>query len=154
MTEISNPRPKSALEGVQPGPGQRNAPAPVAGYTRKRQTAEQGNRASVKDAAKEANREASRQRMEMLIGLRHERAEQVKRVQAQLKAQMAARRLLYKALQAGPLGVPELAKATGMPANDVLWHMAAMKKYGNVLESGMDDSDDYYIYSLVKGEQQ
>ena len=51
----------------------------------------------------------------------------------------------------GRCAVPQLAQATGMTTHDVLWHMAAMKKYGTVEETGMDDDDEYYLYRPGKG---
>jgi predicted transcriptional regulator len=53
-------------------------------------------------------------------------------------------------MQRQPRSVPQLADETGMSAEEVLWHIAAMKKYGLVEESGTDDSGDYYLYGLSK----
>ena len=35
-----------------------------------------------------------------------------------------------------------------MPSNEVLWHIAAMKKYGLVVETGLDEN--YYRYALAE----
>jgi predicted transcriptional regulator len=43
-----------------------------------------------------------------------------------------------------------LAATTNIAAHIILWHIAAMKKYGIVEEAGMDETGDYYLYSLVK----
>ncbi len=104
-----------------------------------------------KDPEREAAKEVARQRTQMLIEMRKQHEEQVKAAQELLKAQMAARKTLHEALQGGPLAVPQLAQATGMSTHDVLWHMAAMKKYGTVEETGLDDNDEFYLYGLVKG---
>ena len=37
-----------------------------------------------------------------------------------------------------------------MPSNEVLWHIAAMKKYGLVVETGLDEN--YYRYAPGRGE--
>jgi hypothetical protein len=50
-------------------------------------------------------------------------------------------------LQAGPATVPDLAGKTGLPADQVLWQLAGMRKYGQVQEAGM--SGDYVKYELV-----
>ena len=42
----------------------------------------------------------------------------------------------------------ELAASIGLPANEVLWHIIAMKKYNLVAEVGLDDG--YYRYSLAE----
>jgi hypothetical protein len=44
--------------------------------------------------------------------------------------------------------VPEVAEATTLPADQVLWHIIAMKKYDLVTEAGM--CGEYYQYQLVQ----
>jgi hypothetical protein len=44
--------------------------------------------------------------------------------------------------------VPQIATAIGKPAHQVLWFVAAMKKYGIVVEMGM--CGDYPLYQRVK----
>ncbi len=100
--------------------------------------------------AKEAAREAARQRTQMLLELRKQHEQQVKEAQELLRAQQTARKTLQQALQGGPRSIPQLAGETGMASNEVLWHMAAMKKYGVVEEMGMDEDGEYYLYSLSK----
>jgi hypothetical protein len=104
-----------------------------------------------KDPEREAAKEIARQRTQMLLEMRKKHEEQVKHAQELLKAQLAARKTLHEALKSGPLAVPQLAQATGMSTHEVLWHMAAMKKYGTVEEMGVDENDEYYLYGLVKG---
>ncbi|MBN2170875.1 MAG: hypothetical protein JW819_06110 [Candidatus Krumholzibacteriota bacterium] len=55
-------------------------------------------------------------------------------------------RKIAKALREGPLTVPELARATGVPEHQVLWHIMSMKKYGKVLEG--EEKDSYLQYAL------
>jgi hypothetical protein len=57
---------------------------------------------------------------------------------------------LRKEMEAGPTSVPGLASATGIPSHEVLWHIAAMKKYGLVEEDGMDEAKEYYKYTPAK----
>jgi hypothetical protein len=49
--------------------------------------------------------------------------------------------------------VPDLATTTGLPANEILWHISAMKKYDLVAEEGPDELDEYYLYRLVQEEK-
>lgn len=58
------------------------------------------------------------------------------------------RKQLTDALQTGSATVPELARKTGLPADQVLWHVAGMRKYGVARESAPDG--DYVKYELVK----
>ena len=54
-------------------------------------------------------------------------------------------------LEKGPITVPELAAATSIAPSRVLWHIAAMRKYGRVREAGTDG--DYVQYELAPEEE-
>ena len=97
--------------------------------------------------------EAKKKRTEMLVEMRKERRDRVQKAQELLKAQQSAHKALERALTGGPHSVPQLAQAVNMPAHEVLWHVAAMKKYGSVAEAGTDESGDYYLYRLTKEAQ-
>jgi hypothetical protein len=99
------------------------------------------------------SKEKARQRTQMLLELRKQHGESVKQAQELLKEQQAARRTLSRAMQGGPRSTPQLAAATGLTAHEVLWHLAAMKKYGLVEEAGMDDAEEFYLYRLSKEEK-
>jgi predicted ArsR family transcriptional regulator len=96
------------------------------------------------------DKEKARSQTQMLLELRRQYSEQVKRAQELLKEQQAVRKALRRILLEGPRSVPQLADASGLPAPEVLWHIAAMKKYGLVEEAGMDEQREYYLYSLTK----
>ena len=96
------------------------------------------------------SKEEAKKRTEMLANLRKQHSEQVKIAQEMLKNQKAMRKTLMRALRSGPYSVPQLAESTGIPAEDVLWHIASMKKYGQVVEVGMDEDYEYYQYALEK----
>jgi len=84
--------------------------------------------------------------------LREQHQVGVAATQALLKEQQAIRKELRQALREGPRTVPEIAAATGLPAHEALWHVIAMKKYGLVTETGLDDG--YYRYRLTEGARQ
>jgi predicted transcriptional regulator len=94
--------------------------------------------------------EEKKKRTEMLVEMRKEHRDAVQKAQELLKAQQSARKALERALTGGPHSVPQLAQAVNMPAHEVLWHVAGMKKYGIVAEAGTDESGDYYLYRLTK----
>jgi predicted ArsR family transcriptional regulator len=96
------------------------------------------------------SKEEAKKRTELLASLRDQHRDQVSKSQALLKEQQAVRRSLQRALQAGPQTVPQLAEATGLPAHQVLWHVTALKKYGQVEEVGMDEDETYFLYRLSK----
>ncbi|MDI9443502.1 MAG: hypothetical protein QM844_04965 [Planctomycetota bacterium] len=54
---------------------------------------------------------------------------------------------LNDALREGPMTVPELAQQVDLPADEVLWYVMGMKKYGKVAEA--DQADGYFKYRLV-----
>ena len=80
--------------------------------------------------------------------LRKEHAETIARTQAYLKEQQKVRKALKAAMQAGPMTVPQIAAAVNLPADQVLWHITAMKKYDLVTEVGQDG--EYYQYALTE----
>jgi len=78
---------------------------------------------------------------------RDERGAAVGEATQRNKLRQAVRKQVRETLKAGPGTVPAVAEATGLPTQEVLWHVAAMRKYGDLVESGMDG--DYCTYSLV-----
>lgn len=93
-------------------------------------------------------KEEARKRTEMLSALRQEHQESIQRAQALLKKQQAVRKVLRQAMKGAAHTIPELAQATGLPADQVLWHVSTMKRYDLVVETGMDENGEYYLYTL------
>ena len=87
---------------------------------------------------------------ELMIAKRKEHAETAKAAQQIVKENNAIRKLIRNALKKEPHTVPQLAEETGLATADVLWHVVAMLKYGAVVEVGMDEDEEYYMYSLAK----
>jgi predicted HTH transcriptional regulator len=96
------------------------------------------------------SKEESRKQTQMLIELRKQNNTQVKRAQELLKEQQNIRKILQHALQQVPRSIPQLSAITNIAPHLILWHIAAMKKYGIIEEAGMDEMGEYYLYSLVK----
>jgi predicted Rossmann fold nucleotide-binding protein DprA/Smf involved in DNA uptake len=90
----------------------------------------------------------AKQRSQYLKQLREEHRETVTQVQALLKEQKDIRRQICQAMRDTPKTVPEIAEASGLPADQVLWHIIAMKKYDLVIETGM--CGEFYLYQRVK----
>ena len=87
-------------------------------------------------------------RAELLKQLREEHQQTVKRTQALYKEQRQMQNEICQVIRTEPKTVPEIATAIGKPAHQVLWFIAAMKKYGIVAEMGM--CGDYPLYQRVK----
>ncbi len=85
---------------------------------------------------------------ETLKRLRTEHQSSYIATQKLLKELQTVRKEIRQALQGGPRTVPEIAAAVGLPASQVLWQIAAMKKYGLVVETGLDEN--YYRYALAR----
>jgi len=95
-----------------------------------------------------SDKQETKQRMEVLKRLRKEHHETVDVTQASLKEQQALRKQLRQAMDNEALTIPQIAAATSLPSDQVLWHVIAMKEYGLIQEVGKDDS--YYQYKLVQ----
>ena len=59
------------------------------------------------------------------------------------------RRPILRALQAGPLTVPEIAAAIGYPAHEVMFWVMGMRKYGQVVPVKEATDEGFYQYRLV-----
>ena len=88
---------------------------------------------------KEAHKEA-------LKKLKAARKEQVAVATSRMKEQRKVLKAIKEQLGDAEMTVPEIAAATGLPTSEVLWYMATMKKYGEILEGPKDGS--YYRYRL------
>lgn len=84
---------------------------------------------------------------EQLRSLRETRQELIKKATAQMREQRRQIRAIREQLAGGARTVPEIAEATGMGSAEVLWFVAALKKYGEVLEDAKDGS--YFRYRLA-----
>lgn len=56
------------------------------------------------------------------------------------------RKAVRSALQDGPRSVPDLARACNLPMPKAMWHVMAMRRYGEVVEAG--ERGDYVLYAL------
>jgi predicted transcriptional regulator len=84
---------------------------------------------------------------EKLKALREERKALLDRNKEQLKKQNQEVNLVKQALKDGPLTVPELAAATGLASEKVLWYVSALKKYGEIAEGELTGA--YFKYILL-----
>lgn len=87
-------------------------------------------------------------RGEILKKLRVAHAQSVERTQILVKEQRQLHQAICQFIQESPKTVPQIASQIGKPASEVLWYLAAMKKYGTVIEAGM--CGDYPLYQRVK----
>jgi predicted Rossmann fold nucleotide-binding protein DprA/Smf involved in DNA uptake len=83
---------------------------------------------------------------EALKKLKAARKEQVAAATSRMKAQRRAVKAIKESLADSELTVPEVAAATGLPVDEVLWYVATLKKYGEILEG--PKAGAYYRYRL------
>jgi biotin operon repressor len=80
--------------------------------------------------------------------LREARKETVAVVSARVREQKKAMGAIKEQLRDHPMTVPEISGATGIPSADVLWYVAALKKYGFVVEVSKDGG--YFRYQMAE----
>lgn len=83
---------------------------------------------------------------EAIKKLRAARKKWIVKATARVKVQKKALKAIKAHLEKGAGTVPEVADATGMPTDEVLWYLAALKKYGEVVEAEKDG--EYFQYAL------
>ncbi len=84
---------------------------------------------------------------EVLRKLREARKEKVRALTLLVKEQQRAIRAIKEQLRDSAATVPEIAEATGIPAAEVLWYVATLKTYGEIIEGPKDG--DYFRYQLL-----
>ena len=90
---------------------------------------------------------ASESRKEALKKLKAARKEQIAAATSRMQEQRRAVKAIKASLGESELTVPEIAGAAGLPASEVLWYVATLKKYGEILEGPKAGS--YYRYRLA-----
>jgi predicted transcriptional regulator len=90
-------------------------------------------------------------RGEILKQLRAAHEVTFEKTQALVREQRQMQKSICDFITETPHTVPEIAKAIGKPANEALWFISALKKYGIVVEDGM--SGDYPLYQTAKEQQ-
>jgi predicted transcriptional regulator len=93
------------------------------------------------------NSVANESHEEALKKLKAARKDQIAATIARMKEQRHAMKTIKKHLEGAELTVPEIAAATGLPVSEVLWYVASLKKYGEILEG--DKAGGYYRYRLA-----
>src|SRR5512136_433198 len=66
-----------------------------------------------------------------------------------VKEQARIKRSLKKSLKDGPKTIPQLAAECDVDPSIALWHLMAIRRYGEVSEAG--EQDGYILYMLKEG---
>jgi predicted transcriptional regulator len=94
----------------------------------------------------EAN-EAKADKKEAMKRLRQSRKDAIKGTSARVKENKRAIKAIKDHLKDEARTVPEIAAATGLASAEVLWFIATLKKYGEILEGDKDGG--YFRYYLA-----
>ena len=92
--------------------------------------------------------QSEKEKKTALKQLREERRESIKRATAAMRDQRKAIKAIKAALAATPSTVPEIAAKIEMPTDRVLWFLATMKKYGQIVEDQKDGG--FFRYALTE----
>ena len=91
--------------------------------------------------------EEKKAQKEAMKELRKSRKQFIKSSALRLKEQNKTIKAIKEQIKDDPKTVPEISQAAGIPSSEVLWYIATMKKFGQVLEAEQDDS--YFRYELA-----
>ena len=87
------------------------------------------------------------EQQEAMKKLRAARKQTIKAAAARMKQQKKAIKAIKEQLEDKAGTVPEIAEATAIPPSEVMWYLATLKNYGQILESEKDGS--YFRYRWV-----
>jgi len=93
-----------------------------------------------------------REGKEAMKKLRNERKQFIKAAAARMKEQNKVIKAIKEQLKDNPGTVPEIAGGTGIQTSEVLWYLASLKKFGQVVEGEKEGA--YFRYELVATEQE
>jgi len=87
------------------------------------------------------------EKKEAMKKLRESRKDIIKATSARVKENRKAVRAIKEQLRDEARTVPEIAGATGLASSEVLWFIATLKKYGEIVEGDKDGG--YFRYYLA-----
>ena len=88
------------------------------------------------------------EKKEAMKKLRESRKHIIKATATRVKENRKAIKAIKEELQAEARTVPEIAGATGLTSSEVLWFIATLKKYGEIVEGDKDGG--YFRFSLAE----
>ncbi len=94
--------------------------------------------------------QAEQERKEAMKRLRRERKSSITRTAAMVKTRKKELQALRKQMGAESATAPEIAEATGMDVAQVIWYLATLKQYGDVVEE--EKKGCYFTYRMVPRE--
>ncbi len=93
-------------------------------------------------------RDVGHTRKELMKGLREAHKQSIAELSIKMKEQKKIIERIKEQLGEGPKTVPEMASALGLPSCEIMWYVAALKKYGEVAEG--EKEGGYFRYEQAK----
>lgn len=87
------------------------------------------------------------EKKEAMKRLRESRKQIIKATSARVKENRKAVKAIKEQLQDEAKTIPEIAEAIGLASAEVLWFVATLKKYGEIVEGDKDGG--YFRYGLA-----
>jgi predicted transcriptional regulator len=94
--------------------------------------------------------EIKKKKKEAMKKLRNDRKEWITKASTMVKKQKKIIKAIKGHLENQPATVTEISEATGIPSDKVLWYLATLKKYGEIIEG--EKSGGYFRYVLAETE--
>ena len=94
--------------------------------------------------------DVKKKRKEAMIQLRTARKEWTTKASSMVKEQKKVLTSIKGYLENQPATVPEISKVTGVSSDRVLWYLATLKKYGNIIEGEKDGG--FFRYVLTESD--
>jgi predicted transcriptional regulator len=94
------------------------------------------------------NNDIRKKKKEAMKKLRSVRKEWITKASKLVKEQKKILKAIKECLKNQPATVPEIADATGVSPDRVLWYLATLKKYGDIIEGEKDGG--YFQYVLAE----
>jgi predicted Rossmann fold nucleotide-binding protein DprA/Smf involved in DNA uptake len=69
-----------------------------------------------------------------------------------VREELLMHRRILQALSPGPMTIPELAQAIGCPADEVVFWIMGMRRYGKIREMAGPTDDGYFRYQAMDGQ--
>ena len=80
--------------------------------------------------------------------LREFRKKEISEISKRVKEQGKTISAIMESLKDKAATVPEIAQATGISPDNILWYLATLKKYGKIREA--EKQDGYFRYDLSR----
>ena len=93
-----------------------------------------------------------KKKKEAMKQLRKDRKEWIIQASAMAKEQKKILKAIKGYLENQPATVPEISQETQIPSDRVLWYLATLKKYGDIIEG--DKYGGYFRYMLAESKNE